>query len=89
MPEPAPASEDPTTIIGLIFRVLDRPHRTLCLLAVLALVLAGAAQLLHAPDLAGLPVGIWGAGLSAGTVTGAVIKRRHKERRGSVITDVN
>jgi hypothetical protein len=65
-PEPA---TDPTTAIGLIFRVLNRPSRTLCLLAILALVLAGIGELVHAPPIADLSVGVWGAAISSGSIT--------------------
>src|SRR5436190_572217 len=64
----AEPTADPTTVIGLMFRVLNRPSRTLCLLAILALLLAGLAVLLHAPPIAHLPVGVWGAAISGGSL---------------------
>jgi hypothetical protein len=66
---PAELASDPTTIIGLIFRVLNRPSRTVCLLAILALVLAGIGELVHAPPIAGLPVSVWGVAVSGGSIT--------------------
>lgn len=59
--EPA---DDPVTIIALIYRVLDRPHRTAGLVAVLALLFGAAAELAHAPVLAGLNPGLWGVVIS-------------------------
>lgn len=66
---PAEPASDPTTIIGLIFRVLNRPSRTLCLLAILALVLAGISELVHTPPIADLPVSAWGVAISGGSIT--------------------
>jgi hypothetical protein len=63
----AEAAADPTTVVGLIFRILNRPSRTLCLTAILALILAGAAELLHAPAIVRLPVagGAWSSAAAA------------------------
>lgn len=88
-PEPAtdPAA-DPTTVIGLIFRVLNQPSRTLCLLAILALTLAGIGHLLHAPPIAHLPVGMWGMAISGGSITsigaGKLIRSLRSKRQGPI-----
>lgn len=68
-PRPAESATDPTTVVGLIFRVLNRPSRTLCLLAILALVLAGIGALVHAPAIADLPVGVCAAVVSGASVS--------------------
>jgi hypothetical protein len=65
---------DPVTIIALIFRLLDRPHRTAGLIAVLSLLLGGAMELAHAPVLAGLNPGVWGVVIS-GASTAAALSR--------------
>lgn len=85
-PSSAPTAEptvDPTTIIGLIFRVLDRPSRTLCLLAILALTLAGIGELLHAPPIAHLPLSVWGTAISGASITPIGVKKlvRHPRRQ--------
>lgn len=87
-PEPA---TDPTTIIGLIFRVLNRPSRTLCLLAILALILAGIGELVHAPPIAHMPVGMWGAVISGGSLTslGASKLVRYLRSRQQVLIPEN
>lgn len=82
----APTTEhtaDPSTIVGLIFRVLDRPSRTLCLLAILALTLAGISTFLHAPPIAHLPVSLWGAMISGGSFTSIGTQQviRHLRKR--------
>ncbi|HEX4814555.1 MAG TPA: hypothetical protein VFV66_17585 [Nonomuraea sp.] len=73
--DPSPTVEeqnrDPETWIALIFRVLDRPHRTLCLIAVLALIVGGVAQILQAPAVAGLPVWLWSTMISGGSFISA------------------
>jgi hypothetical protein len=63
-----PASEDPVTVIGLIFRIVDEPRRAgtlvLILLPVLLPVLAAVMQLAApAARLAGLPLpAFWWSG---------------------------
>ena len=62
--DPVGSADDPVTIIGLIYRVLDRPRRTAGLVAVLGLLLGAAAEFAHAPVLAGLSPGVWGVVIS-------------------------
>lgn len=63
---------DPATIIALIFRLLDRPHRTAGLVAVLSLLIGGAAELAQAPMLAGLNPGVWGVVISGASTAVAL-----------------
>jgi len=58
------ASEDPVTVIGLIFRIVDEPRRTRMLVLILLPILAAITQLAApAARLAGLPLPVfWWSG---------------------------
>lgn len=67
-------TDDPTTVVGLIYRVLDRPHRTLGLIAILSVILGAFAELLDAPAIAGLHPTVWGFVISGTSVTPAIVR---------------
>lgn len=67
-------TEDPTTVVGLIYRVLDRPHRTVGLIAILSLILGAVADLLHSPAIAGLHPSVWGLIVSGASTMPAIIR---------------
>jgi hypothetical protein len=72
--DPVEPAADPVTMIGLVYRVLDRPHRTAGLIAVLALLLGAATELAHAPVFAGLSPGMWGVVISGASTVVAGLR---------------
>lgn len=59
----------PPTTIGLIFRDLDRPGRTLYLLAILGLTPAGIGRLGHTSQIVDFLVSMWGAAVSRSNIS--------------------
>lgn len=57
MTPPSGPHDDPVTVVGLIYRVLNEPRRSLCAISILALPTGALAQLGGAQPLLGVPMG--------------------------------
>lgn len=74
-------SGDPRTVVGLIYRIIDEPHRTACTVAILVLPLCAVAQVLGHGSLFGVPVTWIGTAASAsGTGVMVWLRRRARNR---------